>query len=81
MNKPLTLIAAALLALSANAAFAADAPKAAADSSKMATKLEKPASVSQADWDKMSDEEKKKAVEKAKSASAPAQKKPKKGGC
>lgn len=82
MNKTVTLVAAALFALSGTAALAADAPaKAAGDAAKAAAKMEKPASITQAAWDKMSDAEKKNAVEKAKMAAPAAAKKPKKGGC
>ncbi len=84
MNKLYSILAAAALALGSTTALAADppkdAPKAAAEA-----KLEKPADVTQAAWDKMSDADKKKAVEKAKPAAATADaakdKKKKKGGC
>ncbi|HEX4886236.1 MAG TPA: acid-shock protein [Casimicrobiaceae bacterium] len=88
MKKLAALIAAGTFVL-APAAFAADAPKAAAGAtttSAPAMKMEKPASVTQEAWDKMTDAQKKDAVEKAKmakkdSTSTTPMKKDKKGGC
>lgn len=82
MKKLSILAAAAVFALSGATAFAADPPKAdaaKADAAKAAAALKKPADVKQEAWDKMTDAEKKAAVEKAAKA-APA-KKEKKGGC
>ncbi len=84
MNKLVLLLVAAVFALGGTAALAADAPAkdAAKDTAKMApAKLEKPAGVKQADWDKMTDAEKQKAVDKAKMAAGGEKKKEKKGGC
>jgi hypothetical protein len=81
MNKLAAIIAAAALALGSATALAADPPK---ETTKAATeaKLVKPADVSQEAWDKMSDAEKKKAMEKAKASTASeTPKKKKKGGC
>ena len=86
MNKTTALLAAGVFALS-TAAFAqtaapakpADKPAAAAATAPAMAKMDKPASLAQADWDKMTDAQKKDAIEKAKKA-APA-KKEKKGGC
>ena len=90
MHKLLALLAAAAFAISTGAiaqtpaaapakAAAAAAPAAAAPAAAVPVKLEKPASVAQAAWDKMSDADKKQAVEKA--AKAAPVKKEKKGGC
>jgi hypothetical protein len=86
MNKLATTLVAAVFALSGASALAADPPKADAGAKKAeaAAPLKKPASVTQEAWDKMSDADKKKAVEAAgkegaKTAAAP--KKEKKGGC
>lgn len=86
MKKFVTLMAAGALALS-SAAFAqsptpakAAAPAAAA----AAAKLDKPAGIAQDAWDKMSDADKKAAIDKAKMAAPKAADKPKKekkGGC
>ncbi len=87
MNKPFTFLVALIVALSGASALAADPPKADAAAMKKAeAALKKPADVTQEAWDKMSDADKKKAVEKAgKTASAAdpaaATKKVKKGGC
>lgn len=99
MYKLVALITALMFALGAQVAFAADARKDAAPAPKVEKadkgepKLDKPASVTEEAWKKMSDVDKKKAVEKAakekaaadKSASkgtmAAAPKKEKKGGC
>lgn len=88
MNKLLALLAAGAFAISTGAIAqtpaAAPAKPAAAPA---AMKMEKPAGVAQADWDKMSEADKKKAVDKAmgeaKKAAAPAAaaKPAKKGGC
>jgi hypothetical protein len=87
MNKLSTILVAAVFALSGASALAADPPKAdAATMKKAEAALKKPADVTQEAWDKMSDADKKKAVEKAAKAGAPAgaatpAKKEKKGGC
>jgi Ni/Co efflux regulator RcnB len=83
MNKLLAALVAVGFALGSTAALAADAPaKDAGKDAKMApAKIEKPADVKQADWDKMTDAEKQKAVEKAKMAKGGEKKKEKKGGC
>lgn len=86
MNKLSMILIAVVFALSGASALAADPPKADAGSTKAAAALKKPADVTQEAWDKMSDADKKKAVEKAgKTAStagaATAGKKEKKGGC
>jgi len=85
MNKLSTILVAAVFTLSGASALAADPPKADAGAVK-ATALKKPADVTQEAWDKMSDADKKKAVEKADKAAATAGtatagKKEKKGGC
>ena len=93
MNKLSTMLVAAVFALSGASALAADPPKADATTMKKAEPaLKKPADVTQEAWDKMSDADKKKAVEKAAkaapaaagaapaAAAAPATK-VKKGGC
>lgn len=80
MNKLVSILVASTFAVAATGAFAADPPKPAAAAAAAAKPaLEKPASVKAEDWAKMSDADKAKAVEKAKTA-APA-KKEKKGGC
>ena len=85
MNKLVSMLVAAVFAVGSAAALAADAPPkdAAKDTAKMApAKLEKPADVTQEAWNKMSDAEKQKAVDKAKAAAPKtAGKKEKKGGC
>ncbi len=85
MNKLVSMLVAAAFAFGGAAALAADAPPkdAAKDTAKMApAKLEKPADVTQDAWNKMSDAEKQKAVEKAKmNGQKSAGKKEKKGGC
>ncbi len=84
MNKLLPMLVASVFALGSASALAADAPAkdAAKDAAKMApAKLEKPADVTQAAWNKMSDAEKQKAVDNAKAAPKTAAKKQKKGGC
>ena len=84
MYKLFSIVVASVFAIAGVNAFAADPPKdPAKDVAKMApAKLEKPADVTQDAWNKMSDAEKQKAVDKAK-ANAPktAAKKEKKGGC
>ncbi len=66
MNKLSTILVAAVFALSGASALAADPPKAdAATTKKAEAALKKPADVTQEAWDKMSDADKKKAVEKA----------------
>jgi hypothetical protein len=86
MKKLAALLAAGAFALSTAALAQTTPAKPATPATPAAAtpaKLEKPASVTQADWDKMSEADKKKAVEAAKSAAAKpaAEKKPKKGGC
>jgi hypothetical protein len=82
MNKLLAILAASAFALGSATALAADPPK---DPAKPAAevKLVKPASVTQEAWDKMSDADKKKAMEKAKPATTASGETPKKkkGGC
>ena len=87
MNKLSPILVAAIFALSGASALAADPPKAdAATTKKAEAALKKPADVTQDAWDKMSDADKQKAVDKAAKAApatagaAPA-KKEKKGGC
>jgi len=82
MNKLFALLAAGAFAFSTGAIAQTPAAKPAAAPAAM--KLAKPAGVAQADWDKMSDADKKKAVEKAAAdakKAAPAAKPAKKGGC
>lgn len=74
MNKLLAVLVASTFAFGSASLMAADPPK---DKAPMSA-LEKPQSVSADAWAKMSDAEKKKAVDTAKAAPA---KKPKKGGC
>ena len=86
MNKLSAMLVAATFAFCSAGALAADPPKAGDAAMKAEAALKKPADVTQEAWDKMSDADKKKAVEKAekegtKSAAAPAAKKEKKGGC
>jgi hypothetical protein len=83
MNKLTPILVAGVFAFSGASALAADPPKADAGSAKAAAALKKPADVTQEAWDKMSDADKKKAVEKTgkAAAAAPAAKKEKKGGC
>jgi len=86
MNKLSTILVAAVFTLSGASALAADPPKADTGAMKAAAALKKPADVTQEAWDKMSDADKKKAVEKADKAAstagtATAGKKEKKGGC
>ncbi len=81
MNKLLAVLVASTFAFAGTAALAADAPKDKA-AAPAAAKLEKPANVTAEAWAKMSDAEKQKAVDAAKSTkSAAAPKKEKKGGC
>ncbi len=84
MNKLFPILVASAFAFGSATAHAADPPKdaAAKDAKMAAAKLEKPANVTQEAWNKMSDADKQKAVDKAK-AEAPktAAKKEKKGGC
>ncbi len=82
MNALFSLLAASAFALGSATALAADPPKDAPTAAAEA-KLEKPADVTKEAWDKMSDAEKKKAVEKAKSSSTASKDAPKKkkGGC
>ncbi len=85
MNKLFSMLVASVFAFGSVTALAADAPAkdAAKDTAKMApAKLEKPADVTQEAWNKMSDADKQKAVDKAKAAAPKtAAKKEKKGGC
>ena len=81
MNKLLVALVAATFAFAGTTALAADAAKDKATPA-AAAKLEKPANVTPEAWAKMSDAEKQKAVDAAKSAkTAAAPKKEKKGGC
>jgi len=81
MNYLSSILVAAVFAFSGASALAADPPKPdPATMKKAEATLKKPAAVTQEAWDKMSDADKKKAVEKAGEA-APAKKKVKKGGC
>ncbi|HVO88815.1 MAG TPA: hypothetical protein VMV45_09750 [Casimicrobiaceae bacterium] len=85
MKRLLSILIVSLFASVTLPAVAADAPKA-ADATKAAP-LQKPANVTAEAWNKMTDAEKAKAVEAAKSASGSGQatakpaKKEKKGGC
>ncbi len=79
MNKLSAVLVAATFALSCATAIAADPPKAPAAPTKTEAALMKPAGVTQDAWDKMSDADKKKAVDGAAKTAAP--KKEKKGGC
>jgi hypothetical protein len=86
MNKLSALLVAAVFGLSTASALAADPPKADAGATKAAASMKKPADVTQEAWDKMSDADKKKAIEKAgktgsTAGAATAGKKEKKGGC
>lgn len=85
MHQLLSLLVAAVLALSGATALAADPPKDAAAAKTTPAKLEKPADVTAEAWAKMTDAEKQKAVEKAKMATSKdgttPPKKEKKGGC
>ena len=86
MKKLSTILVAAVFALSGASVLAADPPKPDAAAMKATAAMKKPADVTQEAWDKMSDADKKAAVEKAAkvapatAAAAPA-KKEKKGGC
>jgi len=80
MNKLLAALCAGLLAVASAQGLAAEDKKEAAAMNAPA-KLEKPASVSQEAWNKMSDAEKKKAVEAAAKGEKSTAKKEKKGGC
>ncbi|HET9764662.1 MAG TPA: hypothetical protein VFR50_14170 [Casimicrobiaceae bacterium] len=81
MNKLLAVLAAGFLAATSAQLFAAETNKDAAPAATAPTKLEKPAGISQEAWNKMSDAEKKKAVEAAAKGDKTATKKEKKGGC
>ena len=87
MHKLIMILVAAVFAFSGASALAADPPKAdAATMKKTTAALKKPADVTQEAWDKMSDADKTKAVEKAAKAApttgaATPEKKEKKGGC
>jgi hypothetical protein len=82
MNKLLAALAAGFLAVASAQLLAAETKKDAAPATANApAKLEKPANVSQEAWNKMSDAEKKKAVEAAAKGDKSAAKKEKKGGC
>lgn len=83
MKKLPAVLVAIAIGLTGATALAADPPK--ADAAKAVAALKKPANVTQEAWDKMSDADKKKAVDAATkagstTAAAPA-KKEKKGGC
>ncbi len=84
MNKLLAVVVASTLMLGGTSVMAADPPKATAPMAK----LEKPAGVTADKWAKMTDAEKQKAVDSAKTAkpadpkaAAAPTKKEKKGGC
>ena len=77
----LAAVAAAFFAASGTAALAADATTATPAAKGAEVKLEKPANITQEAWNKMSDAEKKKAVEAAAKGDKTAAKKEKKGGC
>jgi hypothetical protein len=86
MKKLFTILVASVFAIAGANVLAADAPKDAkakdAAAKTAPAKLEKPAGVTQEAWNKMSDAEKQKAVEKAMvDAPKTAAKKEKKGGC
>ena len=83
MKKLISILVASVFALSGASALAAEPPKDAAAAKAAAAKLEKPADVSAEAWAKMTDAEKQKAVDKAKSMASKdaAPKKVKKGGC
>lgn len=84
MKKFVTLMAAGALALSSAAFAQSPAPAKAAAPAAAAAKLDKPAGIAQDAWDKMSDADKKAAIDKAKMAAPKAADKPKKekkGGC
>ncbi len=78
MKLLLAAVAAAFFAVSGTAVVAAETKDAPAKSTEI--KLEKPANITQEAWTKMSDAEKKKAVEAA-AKDKTATKKEKKGGC
>ena len=80
MKVLLAAVVAAFFAVSGTAVVAADTKDAAAAKS-ADVKLEKPANITQEAWNKMSDAEKKKAVEAAAKGDKTAAKKEKKGGC
>jgi hypothetical protein len=80
MNKLLAALAAGLLAVASVQVLAAE-PKKDAAPMHAPVKLEKPASVSEEAWSKMSDAEKKRVVEAAAKGETKSAKKPKKGGC
>ena len=83
MNRLLAVLAVGFFALVSTQVPAAETKKdsgAAGAATSAAAKLEKPANVTQEAWNKMSEAEKKKAVEQAQAAKT-ATKKEKKGGC
>lgn len=77
MNKLLAVLVAFAFAFGSAGVMAADPPVATAPMKK----LEKPAGVTAEAWAKMTDAEKQKAIDKAKTAAATPPKKEKKGGC
>ncbi len=79
MKLLLAALVAGFVAVSSTAVFAADTAAPAAKSAEV--KLEKPANITQEAWNKMSDAEKRKAVEAAAKGDKTAAKKEKKGGC
>ncbi len=84
MKKLVAIVAAGALALSSAAFAQSPAPAKAAAPAAAAAKLDKPAGIAQDAWDKMSDADKKAAIDKAKMAAPKAADKPKKekkGGC
>jgi hypothetical protein len=81
MKLLLAAVVAAFFAVSGTAVVAADTKDAAPAAKSADVKLEKPANITQEAWNKMSDAEKKKAVEAAAKGDKTAAKKEKKGGC
>ena len=80
MKKLLSILVASVVTAASTQVIAADPPKETPAAKAAPAKLEKPADVTAEAWAKMSDAEKKKAVDKAKAA-AEMPKKAKKGGC
>jgi hypothetical protein len=85
MTKLLSIALASTFAVAGTAALAADPPKGDASAKTASAKLEKPANVTADAWTKMTDAEKKKAVDAARTPAtkeaAAKPKKEKKGGC
>jgi hypothetical protein len=78
MKMLLAALVAGFLAVSSTAVVAADPAPAAKPAD---VKLEKPANITQEAWNKMTDAEKRKAIEAAAKGDKTANKKEKKGGC